>query len=437
MTNREQDPASPKKAITSLDRLYHSPPLLLSAIVVAVFLSEYLVMSVLASLKMLHHPIHQLLDALLLVTLLLPILILLVFRPVKQQLAERQLAENELAEERNKLKEILDAMPAGVCIVSRDHRIEYANSALVKEFGPVDGRMCFDYFHARPEVCPDCRFDHAPSGKTSPWEWHAEKTGKIYEVFETPLRNANGVSTRLAMVRDITARKLAADELKASRERLRSLSDHLQRAREEERAAVSREIHDELGQVLATVQLEVSSLAEAYRDHRHLIDKIAGVERLIAGAIKTVQSLSARLRPALLDELGLAEALEWQIKEFQTRTGIPCTHDILLQDTRFGKEVATAIFRTCQEALTNVMRHAEATRVAVSLEERKGRIVLIVRDNGRGITSEQVRDRRSLGIIGMRERAYMLGGRVRICRRPEGGTLVLAHIPANGTGETR
>ncbi len=437
MTTREEEPVGRNKAYAPLDRLYHSPPRLLLAVAVAVFLSEYLVMSVLASLNMLHHPLHQVLDALLLVMLLLPILVLLVFRPVKQQLAERRLAANELAAERNKLTEILDAMPAGVCIVSRDHRIEYANSALVREFGPVNGRTCFDYFHGRDEVCPDCRFDHVPGGHTSPWEWHAEKTGKIYEVFETPLRNTNGVAARLAMIRDITARKLAADELKASRERLRSLSDHLQRAREEERAAVSREIHDELGQVLATVQLEVSSLAGAYRDHRYLTDKIAGVEQLIAGAIKTVQSLSARLRPALLDELGLAEALEWQIKEFQTRTGIHCTHDILLQDTRFGKEVATAIFRTCQEALTNVMRHAEATRVAVSLEERKGRIVLIVRDNGRGITSEQVRGRRSLGIIGMRERAYMLGGRVRVCRRSEGGTLVLAHIPCNGTGETR
>ena len=437
MTNREEESVVPKKTLTPLDRLDHSPPLLLLAVAVAIFLSEYLVMSVLASLEMLHHPIHQVLDALLLVTLLLPSLVLLVFRPVKKQLAERRLAENELAAERNKLKEILDAMPAGVCIVSRDHRLEYANSALVREFGPVGGRTCFDYFHARDEVCPDCRFDHIPAGKTSPWEWHAEKTGKTYEVFETPLNNGNGPGTRLAMVRDITARKLAADELKASRERLRSLSDHLQRAREQERATVSREIHDELGQILATVQLEVSSLAEAYRDHRYLIGKITEVVQLISAAIKTVQSLSARLRPALLDELGLAEALEWQIKEFQTRTGIPCTHDILLQDTRFGKEVAIAIFRTCQEALTNIMRHAEATRVAVSLEERKGRIVLIVRDNGRGITSEQMHDRRSLGIIGMRERAYMLGGRVRVCRRPEGGTLVLAHIPANATGETR
>lgn len=437
MTNREEESVVPKKTLTPLDRLDHSPPLLLLAVAVAIFLSEYLVMSVLASLEMLHHPIHQVLDALLLVTLLLPSLVLLVFRPVKKQLAERRLAENELAAERNKLKEILDAMPAGVCIVSRDHRLEYANSALVREFGPVGGRTCFDYFHARDEVCPDCRFDHIPAGKTSPWEWHAEKTGKTYEVFETPLNNGNGPGTRLAMVRDITARKLAADELKASRERLRSLSDHLQRAREQERATVSREIHDELGQILATVQLEVSSLAEAYRDHRYLIGKITEVVQLISAAIKTVQSLSARLRPALLDELGLAEALEWQIKEFQTRTGIPCTHDILLQDTRFGKEVAIAIFRTCQEALTNIMRHAEATRVAVSLEERKGRIVLIVRDNGRGITSEQVHDRRSLGIIAMRERAYMLGGRVRVCRRPEGGTLVLAHIPANATGETR
>ena len=232
----------------------------------------------------------------------------------------------------------------------------------------------------------------------------------------------------------LAKRTRAEEELRASRERLRSLSTHLQRAREEERTAISREIHDELGQVLATVQLGVSSLAEEYRDHGNLIGKIGGMEELISGAIKTVQRISTRLRPAILDELGLAEAIDWQAAEFRKRTGIACTPEILLLETNYSRDVATAVFRIFQEALTNVMRHAGASTVEVTLAERNGRIILIVRDNGRGVTREQMRDSASLGITGMRERAYALGGRVRFCSSPRRGTAVIAHIPIDAPG---
>jgi signal transduction histidine kinase len=417
-----------------LDRLYCSPVLLIAAIAVSVFVSEAVVMLALSHFNLLDHPIHHILDSLMLVALLFPALILLVFRPVNIHLAQRRHAEEELAAERNKLRHILDAMPAGVCIVSQNHEMEFANTALTEEFGSVEGRTCFEYFHGRSDVCPDCGLGEICAGKNASWEWHSENTGKIYEIFDTPVRNADGTTARLALVRNITARKQAADELLASRERLRSLSDHLQRAREEERTAVSREIHDELGQVLATVQLGVSSLAEEYHDHRHLVKKITGMEQLIAGAIRTVQRISAQLRPAILDELGLAEAIEWQAREFEKRTGIGCTHDVLLLETNFSRDLATAVFRIFQEALTNVIRHSEASHVKVSLEERNGRLVLIVADNGRGITLEQVRDNGSLGITGMRERAYALGGRVRICRSLQAGTVVIAHIPINPSG---
>ncbi|WP_306533773.1 ATP-binding protein [Geobacter sp.] len=417
-----------------LERLYCSPVLLIAAVAVSVFVSEVVVMVVLSHFGLLDHPIHHILDSLMLVALLFPALILLVFRPVNLHLAQRRRAEKELAAERNKLTHILNAIPAGVCIVSQNRKIEYANSALTEEFGPVAGRTCFEYFHGRPDACPDCQLDEVCAGKSYTWEWLSEKTGKTYEIFDTPLHNTDGITARLSLVRNITARKQAADELRASRERLRSLSGHLQRAREEERTAVSREIHDELGQVLATVQLGVSSLAEEYRDHQHLVKKITDMELLIAGAISTVQRISTQLRPSILDELGLAEAIEWQAREFEKRTGIGCSHDILLLETNFSRDLATAVFRIFQEALTNVIRHSGATRVRVSLEERNDRLVLIVTDNGRGITAEQVRDNGSLGITGMRERAFALGGRVRICRSLQAGTVVIVHIPINSSG---
>lgn len=412
-----------------IERLYYSPPLLLMAVVFCVFASEIAGTVVLHYFNLQNNPIHHILDSLAVVALLFPILYILVFRPVEHNLAQRRRAEEELITERNKLREILDAMPSSICIVNQSHAIEYANAAMIKEFGPAEGRSCFDYFHDRTVVCPDCRFAEVRAGKNGPWEWHSDKTGKTYEVFETPLRNADGTVARLSLMRNITARKQAADELRASRERLRSLSDHLQRAREEERAAVSREIHDELGQVLASVQLGVSSLAEGYQDHWHLSQKVAEMVNLIKEAIRTVQRISSQLRPTILDDLGLAEAVEWQRAEFVKLTGIACTCDILLHDATISKEAATAVFRICQEALTNIIRHAQATQVTITLEERRSRIVLIVRDNGRGISTEQLQAKGSLGLIGMRERAYMLGGRVRICRWLQHGTVVIAHIP--------
>lgn len=428
-------PTSAMRSLKRIDRLYYSPVLIVAAVVLCAFGSEYFVMVVLSHFSLLNHPIHHFLDSLMLVALLFPALVILVFRPINLHVAQRRRAEEELAAERNKLREILDAMPAGVCIVSRSYQIEYANTSLQKDFGPVEGRTCHDYFQGSPHSCPDCRIDEVLAGRSSSRECRAEKTGKIYEVFETPLRNADGTVSKLDIAHDITARKAAEDELRASRERLRSLSVHLQRAREEERTAISREIHDELGQVLATVQLGVSSLAEEYLDHHHLTGKIAGMETLLTGAIRTVQKISTRLRPAILDELGLAEAIDWQAAEFRTRTGIACAPEILLLETNFSRDVATAVFRIFQEALTNVMRHAGATAVEVALEERNGRIVLIVADNGRGTAPEQMRDGSSLGITGMRERAYALGGRVRICRSLQGGTAVIAHIPLHTTGE--
>lgn len=428
-TDQHRGFSSSPKPNSHFDRLYNSPALLLAVIVLITFVTETLVMCTLGHFGLLDTPLHHFSDSLLLVIILFPVLLLLVFRPVKLHLAQRQQFEDALTAERNKLRSILDTMPAGVCIVNQDYRIAYANSALEQEFGPVQGRACFAYFHGRVKICPDCRLRQIPAGQSATWEWYAESTGRTYEIFDTPLRNVDGSIARLSLVRNITARKQADIELRTSREQLRSLSDHLQRTREEERAAVSREIHDELGQVLAAVQLGVSSLPEDYLDHQLLIARIAGVEQLVAGAITTVQKLSARLRPAMLDQLGLVEAIESQVAEFKQRSGIDCSHDLLLQGTEVGGEVATALFRICQEALTNVLRHSGATRVTVTLEEKNQRIVLMVRDNGCGVTPEQVFGSCSLGLIGMRERAFMLGGRVKIRRGRQGGTLVLAHMP--------
>jgi signal transduction histidine kinase len=421
---------SSARVLTRLDLLYRSPTLLILALATSVLVSNVAVAAALARFEVKNHLVHHLFDSIMLVTLLIPALIFFVFRPVRLHVAERGCAETELVAERNKLLGILDAMPVGTCIVNRCG-IEYANRTLLKELGPTQGLSCREYFKGLPGACANCVI-RIGGGKSVTWE-ATSGSDRVYEIFETPLQNSDGTTSKLAMVQDITSRKVAEYELRASRQQLRSLSVHQQQTREEERAAISREIHDELGQVLATVQLGVSSLAVKSGGHAQLNGKIAAMEQLLTSASKTVQRISTQLRPAILDELGLAEAIEWQATEFRATTGIACTSDVLLSETNINRDLSIAVFRIFQEALTNVIRHSGANRVAVSVEERSGRIVLRVADNGCGITLSQTSNSRSLGITGMRERALALGGRVRHCRLRPQGTVVIAYIPLDSS----
>lgn len=203
----------------------------------------------------------------------------------------------------------------------------------------------------------------------------------------------------------------------------------LQQARDEERSAIGREFHDELGQVLAAVQMGVSSLAEQYSDHVHLTGKIAELEELLSGAVQTVQRISSQLWPAILNVLGLAAAIEWYLGEFESNSRIRCFADVRIDDSKISKKMAATIYRIFQECLTNVYRHANATKVSISLKEKAGYLVLVVVDDGNGIALEQIQNTRSMGILGMRQRANFRGGRLRISRIRPHGTVVIARIP--------
>ena len=237
------------------------------------------------------------------------------------------------------------------------------------------------------------------------------------------------VSLNKLLAEEIYERTKVEEKLRRSQEQLRELSTHILNIREEERTAIAREIHDELGQVLAALKFDVSLLAANYQDHPRLVEKTRSMEQMISDSIKTVQRISSELRPVMLDELGLAEALEWQTDSFQQRTGIACKIIVLLMEKTVRRELATALFRIYQESLTNVLRHSGATQVDAILIEKKGRIVLAISDNGVGILEHQKNTPHSFGVIGMRERAYALGGKMKICGLPELGTLVIVRIP--------
>jgi PAS domain S-box-containing protein len=227
---------------------------------------------------------------------------------------------------------------------------------------------------------------------------------------------------------DLSETKRAEQELRASTEQLRNLTAHLQLVREEERARISREVHDELGQSLTAVKMDLAWLAGRLpqRDGP-MLKRIRSTGQLADRMIQSIRRISTELRPAVLD-LGLAAAVEWQVQEFQARYGIQCKVRLLTREV-FGSDVSTTLFRILQETLTNVARHAKATRVEVVKQKRRDRVVLMIRDNGRGFDEEDPSVSKSLGLLGMRERAAILGGQVNISSAPGKGTTVTAWIP--------
>lgn len=243
-----------------------------------------------------------------------------------------------------------------------------------------------------------------------------------------------GKSTVLSVARDITERKETEEKIKRTSIVLRSLASHLQSIREEERTTIAREIHDELGQVLTVLKIQITLLSNKLReDQQELKEKIDYVSNVIDETVEKVQSITSKLRPVILDELGLVPAIEWQTQEFQKNSGIKCFLTTPSNEFQLDKDKATAVFRIFQEALTNIMRHASASSVSVSLHTHLSSLYLEVKDNGVGISTEQIKNSKSLGLIGMKERAHILGGEVSIEGIPNIGSRVKIQIPLNSS----
>jgi PAS domain S-box-containing protein len=234
---------------------------------------------------------------------------------------------------------------------------------------------------------------------------------------------------------DLTERKKAEDEIRQSRERLRALSAHLQFVREQERIKIAREVHDDLGQVLSALRMELSLLNQNLLQSadtaqgQQIMQELGTMSKLVDDTIRSVRRIITELRPEVLDHLDLSSALEWQIQEFRARTGIKTTFQSTVQNSPLNQEGVTAIFRILQETITNVSRHAQASAVQVKLIDNDDSIILEVKDNGRGITEEETKKTGSFGILGMRERVLLLGGTLTMKGIPGKGTTVRVEIP--------
>ena len=277
----------------------------------------------------------------------------------------------------------------------------------------------------------------ALNGETPVFEWaHSNSKGETIpcEVRLLQLPDESRLLVR-GTITDISERKLAEDQLNATNEQLRALTVGLRHAREEEGTRIAREIHDELGSAMTSLKWDIESLEKAVSESEShlqmpvLRDKVAVMMKLIDTTVNVVRRISSELRPIILDDLGLEAAIEWQAEQFQARTGIICKCGSSLEKVDLNEDQSTALFRIFQEALTNVLRHARATRIDVAMAKNDQEFNLTIKDNGRGITDEEKSQTRSLGLLGMRERAQLIGGEISIGGKEGRGTVINVCIP--------
>ncbi|MBI5474176.1 MAG: HAMP domain-containing protein [Ignavibacteriae bacterium] len=259
-------------------------------------------------------------------------------------------------------------------------------------------------------------------------ELSRDEIGVLARTFNTMADSMKDSTERLRT--EITERRRAEEELRASREELRSLSTHLQSVREDERRGIAREIHDELGQALSTLKLDLALMKEDLHASPDEAEKrMSSMSQVCDTTIKSVKRIITELRPRLLDDLGLTAAIEWQAEDFQLRTGIACSLSITPEEIRLDAERSTAIFRIFQETLTNIARHSGATKIAIRLQLDDAGVTLRVSDNGKGISEQQIHDSRSFGLLGIRERTHYWGGTVVIKGAHTRGTTVSVFLP--------
>ena len=372
-------------------------------------------------------------------------------RPARLVLAndvtKRRQAEEALQQSHWQLQNILDSLFAFVGVFSTEGVVLEANRAPLElaalEREQVLGKFLPEtYWWSYSAAVQDrlrAALQRAAQGEVVRYDEvirMANDQRVTIDVAFGPLRDAEGkISEIVGSAVDITERKQAEDALKATSKQLRALSARLQSAKEEEGTRIARELHDELGSALTSLRWsldEIDSLlstAPSKVTTDALRKKIATMTTLVEATLQTVRRISSELRPGILDEVGLIPAIEWEAQQFEARTGIVCYFDSSMQDIHLTREQSTAIFRILQEALTNVLRHAKATRVEVTLKEEQGEFVLTISDDGRGISEEEKSGAQSLGLLGMRERAHLIGGEVSITSYENQGTTVTVRLP--------
>jgi PAS domain S-box-containing protein len=364
---------------------------------------------------------------------------------LKREITERKQAEDALRRSEDHLRLVIDTIPVMAWSLRPDGIVDFLNQRWMDYAGLsleqyVENPTGPIYPEDIPRVMEKWLADMA-AGEPTEDEMRLRRADAEYRWFlirTAPLRDESrriirwyGVST------DIDDRKRAEEQLKATSEQLRALSARLSSAREEEGTRIARELHDELGSALTSLKWDLEGIdklcseAGDQAESWALREKIKDMLGQIDAIMNTVVRISTELRPSVLDDLGLVAAVKWQAQQFEARAGIVCQIDSSVEKVDLNREKATAVFRILQEALTNVLRHAHATRVNITMEKEEDEFILQISDNGKGITEDERAGPRSLGLIGMRERAHLVGGRIEITGIAGRGTVLSLRVPIN------
>ncbi len=352
---------------------------------------------------------------------------------------ELKKAERELTKNEKKFRDLVDLLPQTVYEIDLKGHFNFTNKSGIHCFGytreDIDKGVNFIQLFV-PEERKRVRQNIKSildSGKTKGNEYTSlRKDGSTFQslIYSNPIiQNESAVGIR-GVVIDITDRKIAERDLKDSHDQLRNLASHLQTVREEERLIMAREIHDELGQALTALKMDLIWMQKRLDPQQNeQMKKVQSMSDLVDMTIKTVRRISTELRPGLIDDLGLQAAMEWYCDEFQNRTGIACDLDLDEEEPVFEQDRLIAVFRIFQESLTNVARHAQASEIHASLHFNDHTLRMEIRDNGIGITEEQIYSSQSLGLVGLRERVNPWGGTVDISGIENVGTTVRVTLP--------
>lgn len=361
---------------------------------------------------------------------------------------EAQLKQNELREEKDELLKMLqlqiNRMPFGYILFDEELRVNFWNPSAERIFGfsseEVIGKTPYgrilqksqkEYIEKlRKELISGNMKAHSINENTT-------KDGRtiICEWINTPLIDEKGkFKLLLSMVQDITSRIHSEEEISKQREELRALASHLQTIREEERSAISRELHDELGQILTSIKMNMTIMEKDFsrrfegQEIDYFLTEMGSMSNLLDRSVKSLRKIISDLRPEVLVNLDLIDALEWLVEEFNRLARIKCSFNFVGSDRNFNSQFTTAAFRIVQEALTNVRRHASAKNVNINLFRDHNKLVLSIKDDGVGIKETKQRKTRSFGLLGIRERAILLDGNLEIKTSPGKGTELIITV---------
>ncbi|MDH3460412.1 MAG: PAS domain-containing sensor histidine kinase [Burkholderiaceae bacterium] len=360
------------------------------------------------------------------------------FTALLRDLSEEQRLQAEIDALNKSMRTIFELAPIAIW-VTRGDQIVYANHACAALFGATESKVLVTrsiYSLLSPQSHRTVREKVAQALVTEASvhvinECIVRSDGAVREVEIAVAALPDHGQTAVQMViTDVTQRVQERQELERSRRELRRLSASLVDTREEERRRISRELHDELGQRLTALKMELASLT-SQRQPGALEARMASMIDMVDDTVVAVRRIATELRPLMLDDLGLNAAIEWLARDSARRMGVEITLHLADDAPPVSDEVAIALFRMVQEALTNIARHAQASAAHIETQRRASEVVLTVQDNGVGFTGQAILREDSHGLVGMRERAFMLGGAMEIGNLPGGGTRITVRLPVH------